>query len=455
MSYLLDLLKSLDENELNELKSLALTKKEAAFRDEYIGHYLHRGFDETLLPEKLGLTKSYFDKLISVLLDKALARLAGNETEPRYVWLLRKNLYDLILHELKITEKRLKKLNSNAALKEFYEQAFRVTCAFNFNSFPEKESDYYCKAYIQTLSKKEDNDKYQALGKQQLTLAHYYLGQQDGEEKIDTTLNKLLTWQTQIKGKKLYKGEFAIFMALSACYEYRDQQKSLDCLLLADEAAKKVYDQINNRDKLLLLGLIGQQLMVMSRYKESIETYEELFLKFPEAGLRLYHPYQFVFVLLIEKRFKRAAEAMQSYIEPFLKNENARNFHFDILRLYAILHLLNHETEKAGDCLQRILQFSKKDFTPIGDVLFRFVHNIYCVQTGDYALAQDVFKKNLKYVDSKSDIEGMENYKDMFMSLGKVIRHKRDAGKKDFAMDSIPVGNGRERLYMDLIRLPL
>src|ERR1044072_6806526 len=125
------------------------------------------------------------------------------------------------------------------------------------------------------------------------------------------------------------------------------------------------------------------------------------------------------------------------------------NFHFDIFRLYAIFHLFNHETEIAGKYLQQILQFGKEDFTVTGEILFRLVHNVYCLQTGDYTLAADVYRKNMKYIDSKLDLEGMDSYKPIFSNRGKVIRFKKKANvaHTNKLLKQIEDGEGPARLY--------
>lgn len=455
MSYLLDFVKSLDENELLQFRKLDLLGKEALVRDEYANQA--KGFDESFLPVKLQLTKSHFDKTNSVLLDKAMIYFAGSCLKDKLDFLGRKQLSHLIQHELKLTEKKLKKQNNAETLREFYEEAFRASTVANYNNFPVKEIDYYCKAYVRMLDKNEVALKYRILAKREETTIRYYTSRQKGSFENKKSLKNLLVWQRRIKGEKLFEVESRINLGLSAYYEVSDINKSLYYLLEADSAARKVYDKITDRDKSFLLAMLGQQLIVLSRYKEGIEKYEELFSRFPERANYLYHPYQFVFALLIVKDLKLAEQAMKKYIEPFLKNENARNFHFDILRLYAIYHLLNHETELAGNYLQRLLQFSKEDFTPMGDVLFRLVHNVYCVQIRDYALAADVLKKNIKFVDSKSDIDEMIAYKKLFHDLGKVIRFKSksDSSKKPFPIEELEAGEGRAKLYMDLIRLPL
>ena len=458
MSYLLDLVKSFDENELKKFSALDVIGKEETVRNQYAEYAGAKEPDESLLHLKLKLTKSHFDKITSVLLNKTLLHIAGQKLQDRLEFLSGKQLEDLILHELKLNEKKLKKQKDKSALKEFYYEAFRVTLRFNYNNFPEKEMDYYCSCYLMLLEQKEEAEKYWILAKQQEMLIRAFAARKEGAVQREDSLKKLLQWQLEIKNKKLPYASVAINLGFSAAYEDYEPEKGFYYLEQADLTARKIYDQILDRDKMFLIAMMAMQLVGFGRYEEGIAKYVELFSKFPHlAAARLYHPYQYAFALLIVKKLDAAKAVMEKYIEPFLRNENARNFRFDILRLYAIYHLLKHENERAGDCLQQILQFGKEEFTPLGDVLFRLVHNVYCVQTGDYVLAGDVFKKNMKYIDSKLNIDGMDAYKKMFLDLGKVIRFKSksNSSQKPFPVHEIKMGVGRGRLFMELVTLPL
>ncbi|MBL0309944.1 MAG: hypothetical protein IPP77_09780 [Bacteroidetes bacterium] len=458
MGYLLHLVNSFDENELMQFCNLELEGKEHIVRNEYASHQHNEKFDESALRSKLGLTKTHLDKINSILLDKVLTHIAGASLNDKFEFLAGKQLYPLILHKLKLGEKKLKQEKNIKSLKEFYVIASRMTMLFNYNDFPVKQMTYYCRSYKNLLAKEEVSARYRMSAKCEELLIHYYHARKDGTKKKDASLKRLLKLEQEVKDKKMYETEHAIYIGISGYYESVNWEKGLYYLKKAEAAAQKVYDKIHDRDKVFLISMIAQHLIEFSRYQDGVDKYKELFQEFPVlAGVRLYHPYQYVFALLIVKDLKGAEVILRKYIEPFLKNENARHLHFNILRLYAIYHLLNKDIEKAGRCLQQILQFGKENFTPLGDLLFRLVHNVYCVQKGDYVLAADVFRKNMKYIDSKLQIQEFTVYKKIFLALGKVIRFKSkaDSSKKTSLLNNMEVGEGRERLYMDLIRLQL
>lgn len=457
MSYLLDLVQSFDAEEMKAFRRMNLIGKEEMIRDEYAKEGQKEGFNESLIGEKYQLTKTHFDKITSTLTGKTLAHFAGEKQGNQFEFLAGKQLYDMLLHQLKITEKKLKQKKDKGALTQFYKDACRVTILFMFNSYPEKEIVYYTDCYVRILGKTDLEEQYKVRAKQEEMIIRYHYHRKDGKRRIREGFKTLKQLEKEVQGKKFYQAEMSIHVGLSAYYDTLDTKKSMEYLLKADEAARHVYHRISERDKAFLLAMVANMMIDLGMYKEGIAKYEESFDKFGHLFRgRIFHPYNYVFGLLIEKDLDKASAVMRDYIDPILKNANARNSRFDILRLHAICHLLRHETEQAGEKLREIMQMSKEDFTPLGDVLFRFVHNVYCVQTGDYTLASSVLKKNLKFMQSKIDITGFEVYKKMFEALGKVIKIK--AGNKPvpkpFIASGLWPGKGKSRVYQHLLELP-
>src|SRR5688572_25719157 len=98
MSYLLDLIKSFDDDELNRFRALEVVGKEQLVRDAYAAQAQQKDSNEAALQRKLEITKSHFDKITSVLLDKSLTHLAGPDRKAKLEFLAAKQLYDLVLH---------------------------------------------------------------------------------------------------------------------------------------------------------------------------------------------------------------------------------------------------------------------------------------------------------------------------------------------------------------------
>ncbi len=454
MSYLLDLVKSFNETELNQFRQLDLIGKEKALRDEYAAITPSTAFDESLLQKKYGFSKFYLGKTNTKLLDRTLSFFSENDFRERVYFLIEKQLYDLLLHNLKLKERKLQKEQDTAELESFYLLAFSAINTFNFNNFPEKLLDYYADCYIKILNGQNEEQRYAVLAQREEAIIRLHQNKPNGRKKRADAFNRLQSYQQAVFGKQWYKAEIKIYRSLSAFYDETDNQKSYDNLVLANAAARKIYDQVEDREKSYLLAMQGYLAVCMSRYKEAVEVYEEAFNAFPVLGTNLFHTYHLTFALLINKELNRAKQVLNQYMSPFLENENARNFNFDILRLYAIFHLLNNETNEAGKYLQRIMQFPKEDFTPYGDALFRFVHNVYITRTGDTVYAADLLKKNLNFIYTKNEIPDLEGVKKMFIALGDIIRARNKNIHISPAQIAAKVDSeGTTRLYCLLLEL--
>ncbi len=427
MGYLLDLVKSLNNDELKRFIAIELSGKEAAVRDAYAATAGLSDFNEALLPVKLSLSQSHFDKITSVLLDKTLQLFAPGGLESKMDFCVEKHLTPLLVHELKLTEKRLKKNGTKQEQLHFYRTAFLTYSRFSYNVFDEKMLRYYAYAYTGLLGKNEGNEKYSYLAKMEEGVARYHSLRQTHEVSKKNALKQLNLWLAEVKGKNWHKAEMCIYTAYSACYEVDDAETSLNYMLKAEEAARKIYHTLEDRQKTFLLLMKALLLIDLNRFEEAIATYETALREF-HALLqgRMFHTYNYCYALMLAGHYKRASVAIDKYLNPFLSNENARNFHFDILRLYLMLALLTNDLKDAAHYVQRVMQMPKEDFTPFGDGVFRYVHNIYIAQTGDYEMAASLVKKNLKFMKAKMEISGFDNLIRLLTELNSVLRIKRN-----------------------------
>lgn len=421
----MDLVKSLNGDELKRFAHIELSGKEAAVRNAYAAAFKTVNFNEGHIPEKLGLSQSHFDKITSVLLDKTLELFATEQLEKKLDFCLDKQLTPLTLHELKLAEKRIKKNNTKKELLEFYRIASETLSRLNYNEFKEEELRKYSLSYVELLGAVCE-EKYSMLAKTEEVITRYHSLRQSSETNRKAALKKLDKWLNDVKGKKWHMAEMHIYIAYSACHENTDAEKSLSYLLKAEEAAHKIYNRLENRRKAFILLMKALLLIDLNRYDEAIATYEETLLHFPGWILsRMYHTYNYCYALMLAGRYTKSQEVMNKYLRPFLENENARNFHFDILRLYLILALLTNDLKDANHYVQKVMQMPKEDFTPFGDGVFRYVHNIYIAQSGEYEMAANLVKKNLKFMKGKMEISGFDYLCRLLTELNSVLRVKR------------------------------
>jgi hypothetical protein len=425
MSILTDLLVTLTDNEIKHLRTLNLTQRENEVLDKIIQYSKVDKTDKDLQQE-LALTKSHFDKLNSTLFDKALEHLAGEILVDKLHFLIDKQLSALVTHKLKLEEKKLKKLNDKQALKNFYLMAFNAVVRYNFNNFPVEMLLEYCDAYISYLDKDDEENKYKVIAQAQAQIIRYYKFRQNKDEKTEEAFAILSKIEKDIEGKNLYTAEVNLFVALSAYHEMYNKDKTLDYITRAEEVANKISDKLDDRIKAFISVIKAGFLMDGGRFNEAINYYHRAITDYPIlVGQRMFHTYNYTYCLLIEGLYDDAFKAIKKYLSPFLQNESAKNFHFDVLRIYVTYYLLTNNLGEAEPYVKRLQQFSKEEFTPYGDGLWRFAHNLYIAQSGDYILATDLVKKNLKFIYSKPEIHNFDVFKEMFLTLGTMIRIKQ------------------------------
>lgn len=453
MSYLLDFAKTLTEEERIAFAQIPLPPKESAIRLPYLNPQQLTKQKEQKLPVQLGVSKSFFDKTTSLLLDKTLAHFAATDFWAKMKWLHHKQLFHLLLHELKLEEKRLQKTTSKKELKLFYLHAFNIVRLFNFNDFPEDKLNYYCNHYIKLLNNEEE-EKLVVQSVLQNVLIHYHNHRSSGSAFRKKSAALLHRFLKVAIANNFVLAQVHIHIAFSAISELLQADEAITHLQEAQRLALLIPEKVERRTQIYLLVMLADLLAERNDFNTSISYYKQAFDSFPEIlKLKMYHPYNYCFVLLCAGKTKEAEKNLKQFIAPFLENNLASNNHFDILRLYAIFYLLHNETAKAGKFLQQLLQFPKDDFTPLGDLLLRFVHNVYCLQVNDFALAQSMLKKNMKFIDSKPDLIDFATYRKFFLALGKAIRFK--ASKKQLSSNFFEEYDidysGKKRVYLNLV----
>lgn len=455
MSLLTDLLKSLTPDELSGLDGLDIQIREHEVLQKTIHAINKKDITDSKLQQELQLSKSHFDKINSKLLDKVIVKLAGAGLSERFYYLLSKQMFDLLLHQVKLAEKRLLKEGAKNELKEFYFLCFEVIRRFNFNNFSVKMLEHYAQAYIQLLTPAENEIKYKLLAIMYEQIIRYNKYRQKSQKVQQATYNKLLQIEGAVSGKKWHSAEMRLHSAFAAYHEMVDAPKSLEHINKAELAANEIYNQLDDKEKAFIILVKASLLMDMGRFDESVKYYEGAQRELPKIfNITIYHTYSFSFALLINGDYEKAYQAMNVYLNPFLENEHAKNYHFDILRLYVIYALLVNDLKFAEKYVQQLQQFSKNDFTPFGDGVWRFVHTVYIAQTGDYLLATEMVKKNLKFAYEKIEIVGFTILRDLLLALGNLIRLKQNLSSNKNAVTINQLGyiSGKTTLYLRLLQ---
>ena len=120
MSLLSDFLRTLKDDEISSLKKIAFTDREHDAFIKTVWFVAQKNFSDAALQQELKMTKAHFDKMNSVLLDKCYALHTGGEDSKVLYMLWEKGLYDHLLHEARMRERKYVKQQDSKKLANLF-----------------------------------------------------------------------------------------------------------------------------------------------------------------------------------------------------------------------------------------------------------------------------------------------------------------------------------------------
>ncbi|HRN93761.1 MAG: hypothetical protein M9931_05620 [Chitinophagales bacterium] len=456
MTFLRAFLCRCTEQERYKLKLLDLKGNEYEVLLETIKQRTNTDFDDTEIQNKFNLTKSYFDKINSVLLDKCLSALTPNGTYNDILSLiLAKDMPDLLKHEIKIWERRILKTKDSNEITTFYYRTFQFLRRMPANVFDMEMLLKYKNLYLKHKKDRSEEDE--------LEIAAMVLATQVFIEAVQGNMNtfsekyhlELKRLKTEIGTKQYYKANFHTKLAEANYYDYytSDFNALVNALKYAMEHYDKAQGGIDVTYKVYAITKLAKAYCHGSYFGEAMKIYDEAFSLFAaELSLNPYHPTMYAIVAIINGKYKEAEKMMNENLLHLLNNEKPGTLDFDIYRTYAILYMNQSMFDKAFYYLEEALKFRRTEISLLGDILLRMVHNAFFVMSGDLATAKTTLKRNFKFLALKEKDAMVQEYTGYFKMIKQVIRYKE--GKKlpkDFTEQMTPYRQGIMKLYGDLL----
>ncbi|MCX6198357.1 MAG: hypothetical protein NTY88_03925 [Bacteroidetes bacterium] len=351
MSYLLDFVKSFDENELKQFRKLDLIGKEELLRDEYANHASKKDFSETNLVSKYKLTQSHFDKINSVVLDKTIAQFYDDDYNKAFSSILMKGLTDLMLHEQKIIERRILKTVNGSEKTKFYKAAFENLRSMFHPKYNSKLTHEYGKKYLNSLGKKRTltDESYVAM----LSLYGDIISEKfAGNEAIyfsqaEAVLKK---WEKKILATKNSSAHFYYYFVFATCHKHLAEtgKEMLPAYHLALKAIEQNSSGVEEKFKGITLCEIGFGNIESNNFKTAQEFYERGLNEYPDTvGKSHYHGGNYFCVCLINKDYEKAQRAFEKYLLPRIQPGTNRSVLFDMYMMGSLLNLHRKNYDEA------------------------------------------------------------------------------------------------------------
>lgn len=455
MSLLSDFLRTLKEEEIASLKKISFTDREHDALLKTVLFVAQKTFADAALQQELKMSKAHFDKMNSVLLDKVYSHHTGNDDSKVLYMLWGKGLYDHLFHEARMRERRYLKAADKKKLSALFRLVFGIALRLPITEKKIQYADTYADKYLKTIPRATEEEKFE-IGIMKFWNTIFYQSAHGNMKEYDTvivsTLNK---WKKKLSGKKYNACWFFYWLSWSSYYEYYTHNFSAwaDALrnaLREFDASKK---DLGENYRIYVLTKLASAYCQGNFFAESLQMYREAFKKYESQLLRnLYHPLMFSIIAIINHELDEAEKMLEQHLIPRLYKFPEESLNFDIERNCAILYMQKNDFEKAASFLQRGQRWDKSQFSLLGDILQRLVHNIYFLLVNDLETASALLRKNKKFMHAKNKDAMVLEYSTIFILIGEIVRYKE--GKKfpaDFQPRLAALQTGIMKLYGDLL----
>ena len=425
MSYLLDFVKSLNEKELSQFRNLDLTGKEELIRDEYARHAFDNKFDETKLSAKYKITSSHVDKINSVVLDKTIYALFGNNYDMILLSILTRGLTHLMMHELKILERRVAKGASTGQRISFYKAAFENLRKMFHPNYSSKLTHTYGARYLQALGKrktKSDESYVAMMGLCGDMISAHVSGK---EKSFNPKAEKILA---AVKGdmQKNAVTRFYYFFAMATYYKHltEDADGFMNSNKEALQALQKSKNKVDEKYHSILLCELGFGNIILNKADVAQAYYQQAVEQFPEVtGRTTYHLGNYLVAATINGDYKTAQNIFDHYLIPKIQSGNNRSMLFDIYAMIAWVKIHERKFDQAFAWLNKIKDYKKGEITLIGFCKLRQLESACFLFSGDLKTAALTVDKNMrfmqKHIQHSPSVKYTLNYVDI---LGKLIK---------------------------------
>lgn len=403
MSYLLDLVKSLNQEELNQFRLLDVIGREEDVRDAYAKFAGTESFNETELPAKLQLSKTHFDKITSTLLAKIIYKLWGNDYKQVLDSLQNKGLMALLTHYLKVQEKKVMKAGDRAQAIVFYKQIFDVLRSMFHPQYDSKRTHEFRRRYLTVLgSQKRFEDEVE------VTMMAFYgditEARAKGTEKqelpkIGRGINR---WRKKVLEAKNPVAECFYWLAYATLVKYDENPNQF---ISAVEAGLKAFTatkgKLDKKWKGLLLAESAFGVLSINKYKKALAQYDKLMEEFPDTYRQhIYHQFIWFNCAVLCKQFEKAHQIFAECFEPRIRPDTIPIILFESYALGLLLAIHERDKTAATAWYKKLISVPSNGINPASKLILRLYETLYFYFTGDEETALRFSAKHLKYFKS-------------------------------------------------------
>ena len=429
--YLHELLATLNEDELRSLANLGLKGKEKDLFDLYIKHVGKSAPSKELIGAELSMNSSHIDKTNSVVLKKCYEVLTSNGMGLWDIFLL-KHLPRHLYHDFSLRERELIKRDDKAALSKFYFDAFEIIHQLPHQDYAPTEAERFMKSYFELTPNASNSDRVMIEGRyirQVITSsitsnlkASSFLYLESRLQELESLIDETIL--------PLHKAQF--FLACAHYYKVIDsnEQKQRKYLSQCLELAKLYPNDFAMNDPALMRAKIADTYFQESNFEKAYSIYCEVIPQWRELmKTQFFYLSSYAHLATLCGKFTDTDSIIDEFFGQYLKKGQEGQIRTVAEITLAKRFLSSGNISKAKIHIDNGFMANDKGLLLPFDIELRKLETLYFALSGDFAFAEDLIAKHIKFLHSKK-ISIKSSLHGKFFKVMRDIIEERTTGKR-------------------------
>jgi hypothetical protein len=429
--YLHELLAALNEDELRSLANLGLKGKEKDLFDLYIRYIGKPAPSKEYIGAELSMSSSHIDKTNSIVLKKCYEALTSNGIGLWDIFLL-KHLPRHLHHDFSLRERELKKANDITQLSKFYFDAFEIIHQLPYQDYDQAEAERFMKLYFELTPNVSNSERLMIEGR--------YIRQLiTSSISSNTKASNFLYLESRLQGLErlidktvlpLHKAQF--YLACAHYYKVIDsnEQKQRMYLTLCLELAEEYPNDFAINDPPLMRAKIADTYFQESNFEKAYSIYCEIIPKWRELmKTQFFYLSSYAHLATLCGKFTDTDSIIDEFFGQYLQKGQEGQLRTVADITLAKRFLSSGDIKKAKAHIDNGFMANDKGLLLPFDIELRKLETLYFALSGDYAFAEDLIAKHIKFLHSKK-ISVKSSINGKFFKVMRDIIEERTTGKQ-------------------------
>jgi len=448
MSWLHQLLNSLNTDEINSLQSITLRGKEKEVYKIYLAHLNLNTPEKEEICTRLEITNTHFYKINSILINKVYRHFFKDDALILIEFLSSRHLYNLLKTEILQQVKDIE--NSKFENKEkILLELFRKAIDLPYNCYHEKLVNIVSNKYLKLKKNSSEADKNYIFFHKLFADCNRFAAARKPEKYFTLNENNLFEYEKNLIHLKHHLALYYLYRTFISFYTYYDPNPELQLVYL--EKAISLKGEIKkffSIDIGVFLELLKADAFFSNkRFEEAFEIYDTIFYKGVEKEMYgyFYHCEQFALVTIILKNYGKAETFLNKTFNQLITSRDGV-FATRGLLSYSKLFLSLGDNKKAVQKINLANEINQKSFYLPFDLQLRVLECFAFYFKRDFDFTKQLIQRNVKFLSSLGSKKSYEIYFKFCSVLSSLISSKEK---------SVPVSlsnrNEIDRLHSNLV----